>query len=54
MDLIHFSFEYILVSYDDDDTEVKLDRPPEKGVLLGGEEGYDRGWGNFNNEIKCL
>ena len=55
MDYINFSFEYILVSRDDDDDmEVKWDIRPERGVVVGGEEGYDRGCGNFNDDIKCL
>ena len=54
MECIHFRFEYVLLSHGDDDMEVKRDRCPERGVLVGGEEGYDRGWGNFNDDIKCL
>ena len=49
-----FRFEGILVSHGDDDMEVKQDSCPERGVLVIGEEGYDRGWKNFNDDIKCL
>ena len=54
MDYIYFRFEYILVSHDDDDMEVKWDIQTDRGVVVGGEEGYDRGWGHFNDYIKCL
>ena len=54
MDYIHFIFEDILVSHGDDDMEVKLDSRPERRVVVGGEEWYDRGWGHFNYDIKCL
>ena len=47
MDYIYFRFEGILVSHGDDDMEVKLDSLPQRGVSLGGEEGYERGWGHF-------
>ena len=49
---IHVSIEDILVSHVDDDMEVKLYSHPEKEVVVGGEEGYDRGWGHFNDDIK--
>ena len=54
MDYIHFRFEDILVSHGDDDMEVKLDSCPERGLLVVGEEGYDRGWRHFNDDINCL
>ena len=54
MDYIYFRFEGILVSHGDDDMEVKLYSRPERGVLVGGEEGYDKGWGDFIEDIKCL
>ena len=49
-----FRFEGILVSRGDDDMELKQDSCPDRGVLVVGEEGYDRGWGHFNDDIKCL
>ena len=54
MDYIHFRFEYILFSHGDDDIGVKWDSLPERGLVVGGEEGYDRGWGHSNDDIKCL
>ena len=54
MDYKHFRFEYILVSHGDYDMEVKWYICPERGVVLVGEEGYDRGWEHFNDDIKCL
>ena len=27
---------------------------PDRGVLVVGEEGYDRVWGEFSDDIKCL
>ena len=54
MDYIYFRFEYILVCHGDDDMEVKSDSCPERGVVVGGYEGYDRGWGHFNDDIKFL
>ena len=52
MDYKYFRFEYILVSNGDDDMEVKWDSRPDRGVVSGGEEGYDRRWGHFNDGIK--
>ena len=34
--------------------EVKSDSRPERGVVVGGDEGCDRGWMYFNDYIKCL
>ena len=45
MDYINFRFEYILGSHGDDDMEVKWYSCPERGLVVDGEEGYDRGGG---------
>ena len=43
MDYIHFRFEDILVYHGDNYVEVKLYSFPERGAVVGGGEGYDRG-----------